>query len=192
MALVEWQHEYESMRLNETDREQTITAVCNYIIGFDRINDIDDIDTVENVYIQGIADYVSATLYITRWFDYSTMEKYVSQRDVSAIISIGYDKSPYNGIKNEGKSCQTYAYPVETDITGMAALLPEIAKRMDVHFKRCDNVIIHCHDGRSLSVICVLWYLAKYHHVPLLKAVTHIKARRRAIRPNTRLLELCF
>jgi len=125
----------------------------------------------------------------------SIQNRELNQRNVTCIISLGFETSPFAFLEGGGRTC--YAYNVEDSThedtkREMRNILGSIADMIDVHLQSGNNVYIHCHAGISRSPTAVIHYLCRHHQKKPLDALVELLDIRSCVHPNPAFMSLLY
>jgi protein-tyrosine phosphatase len=118
---------------------------------------------------------------------YSTTLTEFEQLD--AVVSVTpLDETPIPGKYKHCHSRYPISFKMPTD--EIVQIVKIVAEQLDEMLKNKKTVYIHCYEGVSRSVICVMYYLVKYHNYTKQDAFDFVKQQRPNVSPNDVMLKV--
>lgn len=101
--------------------------------------------------------------------------EWVRQHNITSFLNL---------TERESSNTNSFHFPVkDLPLTGMSWVSKPI-QFVDAEIKRQKNILIHCQQGVSRSVACVLYYLMTRHDMSLFDAFHLVKGKRPQICPS--------
>lgn len=120
-------------------------------------------------------------LYLGSSFNASNYDE-LQNNNITVIFNITHEISNYY---DNNPNIKYYQFPIKDngkeDITN---ILLQTADLINYHVNKGDRILVHCYMGASRSVSVILYYLIKYHNMPLNDALNYVKEKRPVVNPT--------